>query len=210
MILPSDNWCEQRYFMTEFDNQGTKQKVPNVADVIESKKQRIKGAISEIIKAGGSKDLDAIAEEILKENPDAKTTLSALLKVAFKDELSEKSYNEIHDTGSYKKNKDFYYDDRGISGYRPIGDQEKRGYVDRKGTARLFIAKGRNDNMDPRKLVEFIEKTTGVSQRHIDDVKVLESFSFFAVPFEDAEKVLQMFQQKSGGSKSLVSRAKKK
>jgi hypothetical protein len=29
MILPSDNWCEQRYFMTEFDNQGTKQKVPN-------------------------------------------------------------------------------------------------------------------------------------------------------------------------------------
>lgn len=29
MILPSDNWCEQRYFMTEFDNQGTIQKVPN-------------------------------------------------------------------------------------------------------------------------------------------------------------------------------------
>jgi len=29
MILPSDNWCEQRYFMTEFDNQGAKQKVPN-------------------------------------------------------------------------------------------------------------------------------------------------------------------------------------
>ena len=29
MILPSDNWCEQRYFMTEFDNQGTKQKVPH-------------------------------------------------------------------------------------------------------------------------------------------------------------------------------------
>jgi hypothetical protein len=26
MILPSDNWCEQRFFMTEFDNQGTKQK----------------------------------------------------------------------------------------------------------------------------------------------------------------------------------------
>jgi len=29
MILPSDNWCEQRYFMTSFDNQGTIQKVPN-------------------------------------------------------------------------------------------------------------------------------------------------------------------------------------
>jgi len=29
MILPSDNWCTQRYFMTSFDNQGTTVKVPN-------------------------------------------------------------------------------------------------------------------------------------------------------------------------------------
>ena len=35
MILPSDNWCEQRYFMTEFDNQGTKIKVPNYKQVFQ-------------------------------------------------------------------------------------------------------------------------------------------------------------------------------
>jgi hypothetical protein len=35
MILPSDNWCEQRYFMTEFDNQGTKQKLPNYKQVFQ-------------------------------------------------------------------------------------------------------------------------------------------------------------------------------
>lgn len=29
MILPSDNWCVQRYFMTTFNNQGTDVKVPN-------------------------------------------------------------------------------------------------------------------------------------------------------------------------------------
>ena len=29
MILPSDNWCVQRYFMTTFDNQGTDVKIPN-------------------------------------------------------------------------------------------------------------------------------------------------------------------------------------
>lgn len=29
MILPSDNWCVQRYFITEFDNMGTKVKVPD-------------------------------------------------------------------------------------------------------------------------------------------------------------------------------------
>lgn len=29
MILPSDNWCNQRYFMTEYNNQGTIIKVPD-------------------------------------------------------------------------------------------------------------------------------------------------------------------------------------
>lgn len=29
MILPSDNWCNQRYFMTSFSNQGSTIKVPN-------------------------------------------------------------------------------------------------------------------------------------------------------------------------------------
>lgn len=188
----------------------TKQKVPNVAEVIDSKKQRIKNSLQEIINAGDFNDLDLIAQEILTENSDPKIVLSALLKLAFKDELNAKNYSEIDDIGAYKKNKDFYYDDRGMSGYRPIGEQDKRGYVDRKGTARLFIAKGRNDRMDARKLVEFIERETGVSQRVIDDVKVMDSFSFFAVPFEMAEKVLHTFQAQSGGKKSLVSRAKKK
>lgn len=29
MILPSDNWCNQRFFMTSYDNQGMKVKVPD-------------------------------------------------------------------------------------------------------------------------------------------------------------------------------------
>jgi hypothetical protein len=29
MVLPSDQWCDSRYFMSEFNNQGSKVKVPN-------------------------------------------------------------------------------------------------------------------------------------------------------------------------------------
>lgn len=29
MILPSDNWCTQRYFIIEYDNQGVKERLPN-------------------------------------------------------------------------------------------------------------------------------------------------------------------------------------
>lgn len=47
MILPSDNWCEQRYFMTEFDNQGTNQKVPNYKQAFQEDTE-INQAISKI------------------------------------------------------------------------------------------------------------------------------------------------------------------
>ena len=180
----------------------TKQTIPNAAEIIVTKKQRIKAQLSELIQQGGFEDLDEIANEILEESNDPKTAVTALLKLAFKDELDESSYTDI---SAYKKNKDYYYDDHGMSGSGNLG-KKKRGYVDRKGTARLFIAKGKKDNISPKKLVDFLQKETGVSQSRIDDVKVLDAFSFFAVPFGDAEKVLKVFQSK--GKRSLVSRAK--
>ena len=230
----------------------TKQTVPNVKDVVNSKKQRIKNTLADIIATGGFADLEVIAEEILlntdgsAELTDPKVVLAALLKLAFKDELNERSYNEINIVGgggAFKKDRyspreggrDFGGRDGGRDGgrgrdrdsggrdfnrrdrdrdddrddYRP-GGNNRQGYVDRKGTARLFIAKGRNDGMDPRKLVEFIQKESGVEQRKVDDVKIFDSFSFFAAPFEDAERILNSFQKNSSSGRSLVSRAKDK
>ena len=34
MILPSDHWCDMRYFMTTYDNQGTKVKTPDYQKAI--------------------------------------------------------------------------------------------------------------------------------------------------------------------------------
>jgi ATP-dependent RNA helicase DeaD len=181
-----------------------KQSVPNVQAVIDSKKTRIKTSIAKIVESENFKDFEEIAKEILSDNEPEKA-VGAILKYAFKDELNEKSYNKISDIAAYKKNKDFYYDDRGASGYSNGG---QRGYIDRKGTARLFVAKGRADGMDPAKLASFISKETGVASSKIDDIKVLDTFSFIAVPFEDAEKVLKSFQ--NGGGRSIVSRAKEK
>lgn len=53
MILPSDNWCEQRYFMTEFDNQGIKQKVPNYKQVFQEDSE-----IGQVISKIGSLMID--------------------------------------------------------------------------------------------------------------------------------------------------------
>lgn len=53
MILPSDNWCEQRYFMTEFDNQGTKQKFPNYKQAFQED-----GELGQVISKIGSLMVD--------------------------------------------------------------------------------------------------------------------------------------------------------
>ena len=66
MILPSDNWCEQRFFMTEFDNQGTKQKVPNYKQAFQEDTE-----IGQVISKIGSLMIDRgfplkDAEQVLK------------------------------------------------------------------------------------------------------------------------------------------------
>lgn len=178
-----------------------KQAIPNVAEIVERKKQRIKASLIDIVSAGHFSDLEQITDEILTEVADPKIAVAALLKLAFKNELSEKSYSEINE-GRRERGSD----DRGN---RSAGGGNRRS-ADRDGTDRLFIAKGRNNNMDPRKLVEFIQQETGLEQRRIDDVKMFDAFSFFAVPSGDSERVLNAFQKQSSGKRSLVTRAKDK
>lgn len=135
-------------------------------------------------------------------------------------ERTESNYSEILEASARGK-RDFNSDDRGNRDHgdrrgndrRDRGDRHERGgdRGGRLGGARLFIARGRNDAMDPRKLVDFIQRETGVDQRRIDDVKIFDNFSFFVVPSDDADRVLTTFQQKAGnGKRSLVSRANDK
>ncbi len=80
--------------------------------------------------------------------------------------------------------------------------------VDDSGTTRLFVAMGRNRNMHPKDIVELIEKETGVPASRIRDVMVRDSFSFVTVTFNDAEVIIDAFNKKKKGSRSLVEHAK--
>ncbi len=182
-----------------------KQSVPDVQAVIDSKKERIKNAISKTVASGDFDDFKEIAKEILStSNPEE--AVAAILRQAFKDDLNEKSYNKIGDASSRNKRDFNDYDDRGSRGSNSDRD---RGYVDRTGTASLFVAKGRADGMDPAKIASFISSETGVPANKIDDIKVLDTFSFITVAFADAENILKSFQNNSSG-RSVVSRAKDK
>ena len=79
--------------------------------------------------------------------------------------------------------------------------------LDQQGKARLFVALGKKDKLNPKKLVELIMSKVKVKNREISDIQVMDNFSFITVPFDKAEKIMTSFKEK--GQKSLISHAKK-
>ena len=103
MILPSDNWCEQRYFMTEFDNQGTKQKVPNYKQAFQEDTE-----IGQVISKIGSlmidrgfplkdaeQELKAIEQRTAEDNLTLSNTSSAGLSESPLDKLKNRAKADI-------------------------------------------------------------------------------------------------------------------
>jgi ATP-dependent RNA helicase DeaD len=62
--------------------------------------------------------------------------------------------------------------------------------------------------MTPKKLVQLIRTKTGVEDRKIREIEILEKFSFLTVAHEDAELILATFRDK--GKKQLVSVARER
>lgn len=103
MILPSDNWCEQRYFMTEFNNQGVKQKVPNYKQAFQEDTE-----IGQVIsKIGGlmiergftikdvEQELKAIEARTGEDNATLSVTSGSILSESPLDKLKRKSKADI-------------------------------------------------------------------------------------------------------------------
>lgn len=157
-----------------------KEVLPRPQDIIEVKKAKIKEDIQSIVTTGNYTEYLGMAEDLLEVNG-PEIALAALLRMAFKTQLEEKNYSEIR---TFK--------------------------VDKKGTARLFVARGKLDGMTPRKITEFIRKEVQIPENKIDDIAVFNEFSFITVPFDDAEKILAAFGKRKQDGKPLVTRAKDK
>ncbi len=145
------------------------EQLPTPADVIATKRNKIKEELYEIVESENYRECENMAAELL-ESYAPEVALSALLRLAFKDELNENSYPEI----------------RSIN-------------VDRKGKARIFMAIGARDQLDARGLVKLLKRECGLSDHDIDDIKVMNDFSFATVPFDQANKVVRALNMLSEG-----------
>jgi ATP-dependent RNA helicase DeaD len=75
---------------------------------------------------------------------------------------------------------------------------------------RLFVAKGRHDNVSPQEILKIIGDETNIPGRKIDDIKILDQFSFFTTNHEDGEFILDTFKKiaRKNDEKPLIERAR--
>ncbi len=161
--------------------------VPKVDEIILARKQKI---TDEIEKIAGNQDTDGYrkwAKRIIGEHP-PEEVVAALLKYAFGSSMDESSYKKI----------------------TPLKEKTERraSFVEEEGQTRLFIAKGSKDNMTRKKLVDMIVEKTGTPGNLIEDVEVMEDFSFITVPFVEAEMILKKFLKSKSGKKPIITRAR--
>ena len=151
-----------------------KEKLPKIQEIIDVKKSRIRSEVDRLSQSDIPENIYNLAREILEESTPEKA-LAALLMHSFADELNPENYNEIRDV-----------------------------YPKIQGKTRLFIGIGKKDNISKRKLVNFIRTRAQIDDRKIDNVQVLDNYSFITVPFREAERILQTFQKENRGKRRFV------
>ncbi len=159
-----------------------KSKIPNVKDIIKTKKKKIHDDINSILEDEIDITYYNWAKQLLKDKDPAEV-LSATLNYCFEEELNPDAYGEIKEIGA------------------------KGQQLDQQGKSRLFVAFGKKDKMNPKKLVELIMSKVSVKPKHIRDIQIMDTFSFITVPFDKAEKIVVSFKEK--GQRPLVTHAKK-
>lgn len=214
-----------------------KGRIPQVHEVINFKKEKIAGDIKNLITKGVPANYIQLANELLEQNSPEEIT-SALIQYAFQNSLEEGSYANVQDYFESKRQSgSFESKGRGSRGRQETrggrgreerprdgrrrdesrGSERRRGddgfrNADRdrggKGQERLFIAVGKKDGLNPKKLVDMLMQKTKLESRRIDAVQVMDSYSFFSVSPRDAEVVLDKLNSKKKGERTVVERAK--
>lgn len=167
-----------------------KGKLPNPHELVKIKKQRLKDDIETIISTEHFEEYLSFAAELLRDN-DPQVVIASLLKEFQGDDLNPETYKSIRETSE----RDSFRDKS--SGFKG----ESR---DRRGGSnmRLFVAKGRKDKISPRDILNLISENTDIPGRKIDDIRIMDNFSFFTTNQEDGEMILEVFKRKARETKT--------
>ncbi len=152
-----------------------KENPPTSKDVLETKKDRIIKDILNIVERGDIENIYyEIATELFKNCNDEKL-IPAIIKYSVGNKLSKdvKKSKNMRDRKNYKN--------------------------DNRGTFRdktLYIGIGKNRGMTPKKLVDYVEKISGVPNRYMDDVKIYDKHSNITVSKKDGDVIISKLKMR--------------
>ncbi len=160
-----------------------KGKLPDAYEMVKIKKNRIKDEVESIIETEHFEEYLTFAQEILGEN-EPNFAIAALIKHFVKDELNPKSYKVIKE---------------------PVAGKISSS----KQNVRLFFAKGKQDGITPKVILDMLRKDTGVDSKKINEIRIMQNFSFFNTNGEDADLILNIYK-KQNSRMPLVAKARER
>ncbi len=164
-----------------------KGQIPDIKGVIEKKKDKLNENIQGVLKKESHKDYVEIADKLI-ENSDARDVVAALLKMHYESDFDQTRYKDI-----IEQTRENRFGNKGNSW----------------GQQRLFVALGRREGYTARSLLEMITNESGVPNREIDDLKMMDDFSFITVSPMNAAIITNAFANKTiHGKKAIINRAK--
>ncbi len=161
--------------------------IPDIKWIIEKKKNKLNESIQSVLEKDHHKNYVEIADKLI-ENNDPRDIVAALLQMHYENDFDQAKYTTINEQK------------------RDIGS----GYSSNKSwEARLFIALWRKEWYTARSLIDLVSKESGVANREINDLKMMDDFSFITVSQSNAEVITRTFANKTiNGKKSIINRAK--
>ena len=86
-------------------------------------------------------------------------------------------------------------------------DRSERSRFEDKGKARMFLALGKKDNLDPQGLLKMLKKKANIDPEKVTGIQISDAFSFFNITPKESNIVLEKLN-KEGGHRPIVERAK--
>lgn len=188
----------------------TEKQIPDVDFILSQQREKLKENIWTLIDNHQFEDNIDLAKELLKLDK-SEIIVSSLIKLTLNERFSADRYWKISPV-RWRWDR-FDRSDRWDRFDRNSRDRNRwsrrNEWMDDEWNVRLFIALWKSKWMNPRKLIDHISDWSWVPQRNIDDLQLLNDFSFITVSPNDADKIIRAFNKKWDWGKPLISRAKK-
>lgn len=183
-----------------------REEIPSPREVVENRKEKIIEELENAVTSEAGDDYRNVAGKLL-EGRESVEVLSSVLRHFYQSSLDVSQYKDIAGKRGKERKESVEKERERKDRERPC-DRIKTPSMDEGGITRLFIARGRNEGLTKKELVDIIYEETGVRDRCLMDITVMDDYSFVNAPYDTAEHILSVFRNIKEDGRRLITPAR--